>query len=142
MKEKRSATDKAFTLIEILLVVCIIGILAGIAIPNYNKAKERALVKGAMSNLVLIGAAEKISFIENSVYVECTGIGTDAESCNTKLGLDITDESWDYRVWAWGPPYGFQARATRNSGAYAGCAYVYRNDDTAGPVQIGSTTCP
>src|SRR4030095_15689933 len=56
----------AFTLIEIMIVVGIIGLLAIAIIPNISKNRERAQMKMIEQNLRKIDAAKNLWALENS----------------------------------------------------------------------------
>ncbi|WP_052545799.1 type IV pilin protein [Elusimicrobium minutum] len=57
-----------FTLIELLVVVLIIGILAAIALPQYNKAVEKSRITQAITYTTSIGRAEQMYYLANSSY--------------------------------------------------------------------------
>ena len=56
---------QAFTLIELLVVVLIIGILAAIALPQYEKAVEKSRVAEAMVNVSTIKQQIGLYLLEN-----------------------------------------------------------------------------
>ena len=60
MKNSRWGCVKAFTLVEILIVIIIVGIIAGFGIPNYSMSIGRAKARDAMNNLSIIHAANVI----------------------------------------------------------------------------------
>ena len=60
--------NHAFTLIELLVVVLIIGILAAIALPQYQKAVARSRAVQAMVTLQAITQAQKEYYLANGVY--------------------------------------------------------------------------
>ncbi len=59
---------RAFTLIELLIVVAIIGILAAIAVPNFVNAMERAKVSRAISDVKSICNALEMYRLDNNNY--------------------------------------------------------------------------
>ena len=52
-----SCSSNAFTLIEIMTVVAIIGILAAVAIPNYLQHVRRSQRNACVSNLIILSGA-------------------------------------------------------------------------------------
>lgn len=56
---------RAFTLIEIMIVVLIIGILLAIAVPNFVKARESSRTKSCISNLKQIDSAKEQWAMDN-----------------------------------------------------------------------------
>ena len=59
---------KAFTLIELLVVVLIIGILAAIALPQYQKAVMRTRYATLKNLARSIAAAQEVYYMANNKY--------------------------------------------------------------------------
>ncbi len=62
--------NKAFTLIELLIVVAIIGILAAIAVPNFLNAQTKAKIARVESDQKSMATALEMYFLDNNTYVE------------------------------------------------------------------------
>jgi prepilin-type N-terminal cleavage/methylation domain-containing protein len=54
----------AFTLVEIMIVVAIIGLLAAVAIPNLVKARKQAQTTACINNLKTIEGAKAVWALE------------------------------------------------------------------------------
>ncbi|MFH1742256.1 MAG: prepilin-type N-terminal cleavage/methylation domain-containing protein [bacterium] len=73
---------KAFTLIELLIVVAIIGILAAIAVPNFMNARMRAKVSQVASNMKALSTASMMYQTDHGVFplhdhtYNCRGLST------------------------------------------------------------------
>ena len=59
---------EGFTLIELLIVVAIIGIIAGIAIPNFLGARSKARVTRAFADMRAIADALEMYYVDNTTY--------------------------------------------------------------------------
>lgn len=84
----------AFTLIELLIAMAVIGALAAIAIPNYRDYRERALVAQAVIDIAAIARALGAYYNEERTY----------PASLSALGISIPNDPW-------GNAYGYLAIA-------------------------------
>ena len=106
MKRRKSG----FTLIEILLVVVIIGILAGIGIPAISGKSETAKISQAKANINAISSALAIYEMNNGAYPP----SLDGLLDSSKQGFPFLDKQTVPKD-PWGNPFTYQVPGSRNT---------------------------
>ena len=116
-------SKKAFTLIELLIVVAIIAILAAIAVPNFLEAQTRAKISRVKNDFRTLKTGMEAYRVDNNDYILDSG-GPEAEDRAYKMlttpiaymtsipfspFLDIPQQYGSqryYEYWrGWSPPY-------------------------------------
>lgn len=114
MKTKSTKTSidrrrSGFTLIEILLVVVIIGILAGIGIPALSGKSEKAKIAQAQGNITMLSMGVREYEIMNGDYPSSLeGL------LDTSKGGPFLEKN-SIPMDPWGKPYAYQAPGSHNS---------------------------
>ena len=89
-----NSREQSFTLMELIIVVVIIGIIAGFAIPSYQKAMVRQQVKRLTLTANLIAGAQEIYKARNGRYwCDFNPSCLDLNNINASLGIQIIPES-------------------------------------------------
>ena len=127
---------KAFTLIELLVVVLIIGILSAVALPQYQKAVEKARAMQALVLLKSFSQAQKAYFLANGQYAATfEELDVDIPAWPIVQGSNGAIRSngeWELKIWHYNTSQ--DAIILRHSsGPYQGVGFsIYTNisDDT------------
>jgi type IV pilus assembly protein PilA len=87
---KTNRSTQGFTLVEIMIVVVIIGLLAAMAIPAFQKVRQSSQDKAVLNNARQLSAAADQYFLENGVSAVSSAalVGSDkyVKAINTVAG--------------------------------------------------------
>jgi prepilin-type N-terminal cleavage/methylation domain-containing protein len=79
---------RGFTLVELLIVICIIGVIATIAIPILLSSRDRAVDVKAQNSLRAVISAECAFYAEFGYYGDFTQLDASAGGIYTQQYLD------------------------------------------------------
>lgn len=105
MDEGNNTSQRGFTLIELLVVVLIIGILASIALPQYERAVEKSRVTEAKTTIKSIATALKARYLaegydggSNFASFDELDLTFTDENGNPATGYDFRTKNWYYNI--------------------------------------------
>lgn len=134
---KRNKRAFGFTLVEIMIVVTIIGILASLAVPAFQRARWKAMETSIRNNLRQIWGAAQQYMLENGVSsVAATCIVMWRDKGNTTHGTNqqytsiinqVASESYDNLYVAHGACQTMDASDTSSSEGTEGSLYEDTN---------------
>lgn len=85
--------QSAFTLIELLITIAIVGILASVAIPTYQESQRNSFKTEAIESLQLVMQAQERFYGDNGTYTEdLSDLGF--------AGVTVTTDSGRYQIGA------------------------------------------
>lgn len=80
--------EKGFTLVELMIVIIILAILTGIAIPSYMVLRDRARTSAAQSELKNVATALEVYNADNEAYPDGADYATMAGQLETGGYMD------------------------------------------------------
>jgi type IV pilus assembly protein PilA len=116
--------SRGFTLMELLVVVAIIGVLAAIAVPEYQSYRARSFDTRALSDLRNVAIGEEAYFLDTERYLNCQN--------NTCIELPgVTAISRDTTIQIAAADISFTGSAHNNKGS----GRIYQWDSENGGLQ-------
>ena len=129
---------KAVTLMELVIIIIILGILAGLLLPSFKRIRERTMDKEAIAGLQLIYNAERVYMEKHQTPYPPSWIVTNLSWINGNLSLDLISKNWQFNIGS--NSYSYQAQAARTSGPCIGRVWsINASNDT--PSCLGAC-CP
>jgi type IV pilus assembly protein PilA len=90
----RLKNQRGFTLLELLIVVAVIGILAAIAVPQYNAYRTKSELASVLSNCRSLFRAFTIFYMENDSQYPSKPTDGNTDDVNLTTFFPLVDRDW------------------------------------------------
>ena len=127
----REITTHGFTLIELLVVVLIIGILAAVAVPQYQKVVLRSKLAKMKAIVSPFHYAQERYYLNNGTYANSFNI----------LDIDKPVSFEGFTCGVWSGAFGNVGCSIRDKNNVAILGYTHYNDNGASPGNKGKRIC-
>lgn len=138
---KAMTNGRGFTLVELLTVIAIIGILAAIALPQYNDYVRRAALQEAFTNLADFRVKLEQFYQDNRAYGtvgEATPCGQDGTA--NRIDFALANAKFTYTCALTGAAgsqnQAYVVTATGSSGVATGHAFTLNNSNGKATTQF------
>jgi type IV pilus assembly protein PilE len=138
--ERRAAAVRGFTLIELMIVVAIVAILAGVALPSYFDYVRRGQLPEAQAALSDFRVKMEQYYQDNRNYgaANCADAGPPSWSAGNGTLNYGAAQFFTYACSLSGGGQGFTITATGSSGRAAGHDYTITHANARGTTQFKS----
>ncbi|PSN13475.1 hypothetical protein C7293_15765 [filamentous cyanobacterium CCT1] len=130
-----NASQRGFTLIEVLVVVVILGVLASIALPSFLSQAARSKQARALMYIGLVNRAQQGFFVENNRFAASTAeLGIVDNHAPPDYMVTVTAQTGSIEV--------TETRATPTNPALRGYAgLVFTTLDSGSDARLGTVIC-
>lgn len=90
--------NHGFTLLELLIAVAVVGILASIAVPSYQRHVQSARVSDGQAKLMEISGRLERCYTANYSYLDCVSLPIDSDEGYYSIDFDGTPAGAGYRL--------------------------------------------
>ena len=137
-QSRPEATNRGFTLIEVMIVVAIVAILAGVALPSYLDYLRRGQLPEAQAALSDFRVKMEQYYQDNRNYgtAQCADTGPPSWSAGTGTLTYGAAQFFTYGCGLSGGGQGYTVTATGSSGRAVGHAYTINHNNARATTQF------
>jgi prepilin-type N-terminal cleavage/methylation domain-containing protein len=134
----RRAARGGFTLTELLVVLTIVGVMAAMSVPSFQRAVEQSRADIAVANLRAIWAAERLYWLEYHTYTSNIGTLQDLGVLDSGIPNNASASmgGYQYSISAPSPDTAMTATATHAGGM--GAYSINESGNVSGSISVGS----